>query len=365
MHQTVAPQLCYARASAQPRWLASALLCPGLHAAASLHCSGATPPPRVRAPAPTQVRRAVDHLPLMTSSRTASRCTSRRRLWCPCILRLLGTSAPTPPSRLAGPERPAPPRRVPRGPRLVAAPPRLHHRAAASCRALPVVSDCSMRQLPAPRGRWRHPRALLHQQRQRAVPRAPSARLLSRALRPPRNRPLPRLSPAPAPRHPAAPASGRRPNPAAAPPATRHPTSRVAPAEFAPAIQLAGQMLRLHATRGPPAARAGCWLHPASCRPRRLQLQPGRLSSASSTASDPAPPPTHAPGWLATRRSRQLGRGPPPRRAGLRPRLHPCPVACPATRSEAGSPLPRIRPTAQPARAPWPAASAPSVAEQR
>ncbi|KAM3209743.1 hypothetical protein ACQJBY_064046 [Aegilops geniculata] len=111
MHQIVAPQLCSARASAQPRWLASALLCPGLHAAAPLHCSGPILPPRVHAPAQTQVRRAVDHLPLTTSSHTASRCTSRQRLWCPCILCLPGTSAPAPPSRLAGPERPAPPRR--------------------------------------------------------------------------------------------------------------------------------------------------------------------------------------------------------------------------------------------------------------
>nr|XP_020155397.1 vegetative cell wall protein gp1-like [Aegilops tauschii subsp. strangulata] len=319
-------------------------------APAPLHCSGPTPPPRVRAPAPTQVRRAVDRLPLMTSSRTASRCTSRRRLWCPCILRLPGTSVPTPPSRLAGPERPAPPRRVPHGPRLIVAPSRLHDRVAASYRAPPAVSDCSMRQLPAPRGRRRHPRARFSTSSGSEpcrVPPPPACR--SRALWPPRNRPLSRLSPALAPRHPAAPASGLQPNPAAAPAATRHPTSRVAPAEFAPAIQLAGWMLRLHATRGPPAARAGCWLRPASCRPRRLRLRPSRLSSASSTASDPAPPPADALGWLASRRPRQLGRGPPPLRAGLQPRLHPCPVAFPATRSGAGSPLPRIRPTARPA----------------
>nr|XP_020152065.1 translation initiation factor IF-2-like [Aegilops tauschii subsp. strangulata] len=59
-----------------------------------------------------------------------------------------------------------------------------------------------------------------------------------------------------------------------------------------------------------------------------------------------ATPHSASPGRLTAHRPRQLGRGPPPLGAGLRLRLRPCLVACPASRSGAGSTLPRIRPTA-------------------
>nr|XP_020146621.1 translation initiation factor IF-2-like [Aegilops tauschii subsp. strangulata] len=159
------------------------------------------------------------------------------------------------------------------------------------------------------------------------------------APRPPGLVPLPALGPTPrrwpalrrflpVPASPCA-ASSERPS---ASPARPPPRPTTAPTPDGPA--------------GSPAAPAD--YGPDARRPRRLACRLGRLRPASASPAR-AGPARRSPAPPARPRASSA-----PRRLAAPPT--PMPVACPTSCSKAGSPLLRIRPAAQPARARWPAA---------